>query len=132
MSPTVATERVYRLLYVGLWALAGVSLAGATVAGAPLVGVGAFVGFALASLVVFRRYDGPLFDERDTQRQAAASRRTLGVVGVTAAVVFPGVTALWALGVVEWPLWLTPVAFFVAALAFVHVGSTMYESARAV
>jgi hypothetical protein len=40
-------------------------------------------------------------------------------------------TGLWALGVVEWPLWLTPIAFFVAALTFVHVGSTMYESARA-
>jgi hypothetical protein len=51
-------------------------------------------------------------------------------MGITSVLVFPGVTALWALGAVEWPLWLTPIAFFVAALAFVHIGSTMYESAR--
>jgi hypothetical protein len=49
-------------------------------------------------------------------------------MGVTAAVVFPGATALWALDVIAWPLWLTPVAVFVALLAFVHVASTMYEA----
>jgi uncharacterized membrane protein len=129
-TSTTHGETTYRRLYVGLWALSGVALAAGVVASYPLVGVAAFVGFALAALLTFRRYDGPLFDERDERRQAAASKRTLAIMGVTSAVVFPGVTALWALGVVEWPLWLTPVAFFVAALAFVHVGTTMYESAR--
>jgi hypothetical protein len=33
------------------------------------------------------------------------------------------VTALWAPGIVEWPLWLTPIALFIAALKFVHVGA---------
>jgi uncharacterized membrane protein len=129
-TATPASESTYRTLYIGLWALSGVALAGGIVAGTPLVGVGAFVVTALAALLTFRRYDGPLFDERDEHRQAAASKRTLGIMGISSALVFPAVTALWALGVVAWPLWLTPIAFFVAALAFVHVGSTMYESAR--
>lgn len=122
---------MYRSLYISLWVLSGAALGGGIVIGYPLIGVGAFVALGLTALLIFRRYDGPLFDERDEYRQAAASKRTLGIMGVTSALVFPGVTALWALGVVEWPLWLTPVAFFVAALAFVHVGSTMYESTRA-
>lgn len=130
-SPTPGSETTYRRLYIGLWALSGAALGGGIVVGYPLVGVGAFVTLGLTALLTFRRYDGPLFDERDERRQAAASKRTLGIMGVTSALVFPGATVLWALGVVEWPLWLTPIAFFVAALAFVHVGSTMYESARA-
>ncbi|MUV58041.1 Predicted membrane protein [Halogeometricum rufum] len=130
-TTTIGSETTYRRLYTGLWALSGVALAGGIVVGYPLVGVGGFAALALAALLTFRRYDGPLFDERDERRQAAASKRTLAVMGVTSSLVFPAVTALWALGVVEWPLWLTPIAFFVAALTFVHVGSTMYESARA-
>jgi uncharacterized membrane protein len=130
-STPTGNESTYRRLYIGLWALSGVALGGGVVVGSPLVGVGAFAALGLAALLTFRRYDGPLFDERDERRQAAASKRTLGIMGVTSALVFPGVTALWALGVIEWPLWLTPIAFFVAALTFVHVGSTMYESARA-
>jgi uncharacterized membrane protein len=130
MSTSTTSETTYRLLYVGLWALSGVALAVGIVAGVALAGVAAFVALALTALLTYRRYDGPLFDERDEYRQAAASKRTLAVMGLTSAVVFPGVTALWALGLVEWPFWLTPIAFFVAALAFVHVGSTMYESTR--
>jgi uncharacterized membrane protein len=131
-TATAATETTYRRLYVGLWVVSGLTLAGGVVAGRPLVGVGAFGALGLAALLLFRRYDGPLFDERDERRQAAASRRTLAVVGVASALVFPAVTALWALGVVAWPRWLTPVACFVALLAFVHVGSTMYVSTRPV
>lgn len=132
MTPPNASngESTYRSLYVVLWALSGVALGGGIAINYPLVGVGAFVTFALAALVTFRRYDGPLFDERDSRQLAAASKRTLAIMGVTSAIVFPTVTALWALNIIEWPLWLTPIAFFVAVLAFVHVGSTMYESAR--
>ncbi len=131
MSATeLSNERTYRWRYVGLWVLSGVSLAGGIVAGYPLVGVATFVALAASALVTYRLYDGPLFDERDQRRQAAASKRTLAVMGLSSAVVFPGVTALWALGFIEWPLWLTPIAFFVAALAFVHIGSVMYESAQ--
>ena len=131
-TSTNNSETTYRTLYIGLWAFSGVVLAGGIVADYPLLGVGTFVALGLAALLTHRRYDGPLFDERDEHRQAAASKRTLAVMGITSAVVFPGVTALWALGIVEWPLWLTPIAVFVAALTFVHVGSTMYESTRAV
>jgi uncharacterized membrane protein len=130
MSTSTTSETTYRSLYIGLWAVSGVALAVGVVTDYALVGVGAFVVLALAALLTHRRYDGPLFDERDERRQAAASKRTLAVMGVTSAIVFPTVTALWALGIVEWPLWLTPIAFFVAALTFVHVGSTMYESTR--
>ena len=127
---TPSTETSTRRLYIGLWGLSGLALASLIVVGRPLVGVAAFVGCGLASLFVFRQYDGPLFDERDDRQQAAASKRTLGLLGIAAAVVFPTVTALWALGVIAWPLWLTPIAFFVAALAFVHVGSVMYEASQ--
>ena len=129
-TPTRTNERTYRSLYIGLWVLSGIALAAGIVVDYTLVGVGAFVTLALAALLGHRRYDGPLFDERDEYRQAAASKRTLAVMGITSAIGFPAVTTLWTLGVVEWPLWLTPIALFVAALAFVHVGSTMYESAR--
>jgi uncharacterized membrane protein len=125
------TETTYRRLYIGLWILSGISLAGLILLGNPVIGAAAFVSCALGAVLVFRHYDGPLFDERDESRQAAASKRTLRIMGLSAAVGFPSVTVLWAVGVIEWPLWLTPIAFFVAALAFVHVGSTMYEAAYA-
>jgi uncharacterized membrane protein len=129
-AQTATAEATYRRLYVGLWMLSGVLLAGGIVAGVPLVGVGGFVACVVASIGLFRRYDGPLFDERDQRRQEAASKRTLAVMGIASAVCFPAVTALWALGIIKWPLWLTPIALFVAVLAFVHIGSIMYESAR--
>jgi uncharacterized membrane protein len=130
-TPHTNTETTYRRLYIGLWILSGGSLAGLILLGYHVAGVAAFVSCAIGAVLVFRRYDGPLFDERDESRQAAASKRTLRLMGISAAIVFPSVTALWAVGVIEWPLWLTPIAFFVAALAFVHVGSTMYEAAYA-
>jgi uncharacterized membrane protein len=122
------TESLYRQLFVGLWVCSGVTLALGTTLGHPLAGVAGFVVCGVASLALFRRYEGPLFDERDEARQAAASKRTLGIVGISSAVVFPTLTALWALDVIAWPRWLTPVALFVAALAFLQVGSLMYES----
>jgi uncharacterized membrane protein len=131
-TSTPSSETTHRRRYIGLWTVSGVALGGGIVVGYPLVGVGSFVALGLGALLTFRRYDGPLFDERDERRQAAASKRTLAIMGIISALVFPGVTALWAFGVVEWPLWLTPIAFFVAALAFVHVGSTMYESTQAI
>lgn len=115
---------------MGLWSLSGVSLAALIVAGYPLLGVGAFAFFGLTALVSFRRYDGPLFDERDERRQEKASKRTLGIMGITSAIVFPGTTALWGLNIIQWPLWLSPIAFFVAGLTFVHIGSIMYEAKK--
>lgn len=123
------TERLYRGSFVGLWVCSGVALAVGIVVGHPLAGVAGFVGCGVASLVLFTRYERPLFDERDEARRAAASRRTLAVVGVGSAVVFPTVTTLWALDVIGWPRWLTPIALFVAGLTFLQVGSLMYESA---
>lgn len=51
-------------------------------------------------------------------------------MGITSAVVFPGTTALWGLNMIEWSLWLSPIAFFVAGLTFVHIGSIMYEAKK--
>jgi uncharacterized membrane protein len=125
-----SNEGKMRKVYMGLWGLSGVSLAALIVAGYPLLGVGAFALFGLSALVSFRLYDGPLFDERDERRQEKASKRTLGIMGITSAIVFPGTTALWGLNIIEWPLWLSPIAFFVAGLTFVHIGSIMYEAKK--
>jgi uncharacterized membrane protein len=125
-----SNEGKIRKVYMGLWGLSGVSLAALIVAGYPLLGVGAFALFGLSALVSFRRYDGPLFDERDERRQEKASKRTLGIMGIASAIVFPGTTALWGLNIIEWPLWLSPIAFFVAGLTFVHIGSIMYEAKK--
>ncbi|ELZ80253.1 hypothetical protein C453_19285 [Haloferax elongans ATCC BAA-1513] len=127
---TQSRERSYRRLYAGLWLLSGVALAAFITLGYPIIGVIAFVVSATVAIAIVRRYDGPLFDERDRSRQAAASQRTVAIVGISSAIVFPTVTALWALDVVAWPVWLTPIAFFVAALSFVHLGSTLYETTQ--
>ncbi|MFB6155008.1 MAG: DUF2178 domain-containing protein [Haloferacaceae archaeon] len=116
MTASALAERRYRLTYAGVWALSGLVLAGALVAGYPLVGVAGFYAFALASVLVTRRHDGPLFDERDRRVSGAAAARTLRLFGVGAAVFFPVVTALVALGVTEWPSWLVPIALFVPVL----------------
>ncbi|QIB74449.1 DUF2178 domain-containing protein [Halogeometricum borinquense] len=130
MSTTNAKspETSYRRLYTGLWILSGIALGVFIAIGYPLVGVGLFAACAASSIVVVRQYDGPLFDERDWTVQAAASKRTLGIMGMASAIGFPTVTALWALDIIEWPLWLTPIAFFVAALSLLHLGNTMYEA----
>ena len=91
------------------------------------MGVGAFTACAVGAVAVLRRYSGPLFDERDQRIHEAASERTITILGLSSAAVFPTVTALWALDVVAWPLWLTPIAFFVAGLSLVHGASLTYE-----
>jgi uncharacterized membrane protein len=105
-------------------------LGGLIIAGYLLSAVGAFVARIVAAVAVFRRYEGTLLGERDQRLQEAASKRTLAVIGISAAIVFPLVTVLWALGVIDWPACLTPIAFFVALLSFVHVGSVMHEPSR--
>lgn len=119
-----------RKVYMGLWALSGVSMTALVSVGYPIVGVGAFVLLGLSAMLLFRRYDGPLFDERDERRQEAASRKTLSVMEVVSAVVFPGTAVLWSLNLVKWPTWLTPVGLFIAGLTFVHVGGMMYEARK--
>jgi uncharacterized membrane protein len=116
MNATATTERTHRRAHAGLWALSGLVLAVSVVAGYPLVGVAGFYLSALGATLVVRRHRGPLFDERDRRLDRAAAAQTLSLFGVGSAVLFPTLTALVALGVVEWPAWLTPIALFVPVL----------------
>jgi fatty acid desaturase len=110
------TERTYRLAFAGLWAASALSLAGFVTAGYPLVGVAAFAVLVVAAFGVTARYDGPLFDERDDELHRTAAGQTLALFGWASAAFFPTLTALWGLGVVEWPAWVTPVALFIPLL----------------
>lgn len=121
------TETTYRRLHAALWLCSGVALGGLIVAGYPLLGVGAFAACAVGAVAVLQRYSGPLFDERDQHIHESASERTVTILGLSSAAVFPTVTALWALDVIAWPLWLSPIAFFVAGLSLLHGASLTYE-----
>ncbi|WP_276273768.1 hypothetical protein [Haloarcula litorea] len=115
---TTAQHRTttYRRAFAGLWAGAGLLLALLIAAGYPLVGVAAFAVCALAAIGVQYRSQAVLFDERDTSVFEAAGANTVAAVGMSSAVVFPTMTALRALGLVEWPLWFAHLAWFVAGL----------------
>ncbi|MFB6179739.1 MAG: hypothetical protein ABEI77_08455 [Halorientalis sp.] len=109
-------ERLYRRLYVGLWLVSGVFLAGAITAGYPVVGAVGFWVIALASIVVYRSYDGALFDERDRSEYQSAAGLTLAVFGWGSAVVFPTMTVLDAINVASWPWWLASISWFIPLL----------------
>jgi uncharacterized membrane protein len=111
-----------RRTYVALWALATALYVGLLVAGYVVAGVVAFAALALAAVAYHRRTDRALFDERDEAVLQEASANTVALLGQVSAVVFPATAALWALGYVAWPTWLTPVALFVAGLFVVWVG----------
>ncbi|MFD1586078.1 DUF2178 domain-containing protein [Halorientalis brevis] len=117
--PSTHSESTYRRSYIGSWLAGTVAFAGLIVAGYPVVGAVAFGVAALVAINLQRGYEGPLFDERDEDIVKEASANTISIFGVTSAVVFPTMTALTALGMFEWPWWLTPIAWFVTALYLV-------------
>lgn len=116
MSSLVANESTARRLVGSLWVLSGVALGVLAGYGRPLVGVGAYALTIVAVFVVFYRYEGPLFDERDVKTRREAADTTLKLFGLTAAGVFPTLTAAWGLGYYQWEDWSVAVAFFVALL----------------
>jgi uncharacterized membrane protein len=111
LSPTTV-RRLFGLAVV----LGGLALAGFTVAGHPLVGVGAYGLAMIATAVSLLQTDSPVFDERDETISKAAASRTLTVLGLASAVVFPTLTAAWGLDLFVWQPWSSAVALFVAVL----------------
>ena len=109
-------ESTYRRSYIGSWIAGTLAFVGLIVAGYPVAGAVAFGLAAVVAINLHRGYEGPLFDERDEQIITEASANTISIVGITSGVFFPTMTALHALGVSQWPAWLTPIAWFVTAL----------------
>jgi hypothetical protein len=115
MNATARSTTTYRRAYAGLWAGSGLLFALLIAAGLPVAGAAAFGVCALAASLL--QYRAPrLFDERDTTVFQEAGANTIAAVGMSSAVVFPTMTALWGLGVVEWPAWLAYLGWFVAGL----------------
>lgn len=112
-------EGRHRRSYIGIWLIGTLAFVGLIVAGYPVVGAVAFGLAALVAINLHRRYEGPLFDERDEGVIKEASANTLFVFGVSSGVVFPIMTALSALDIYQWPTWLTPIAWFVTGLFLV-------------
>jgi uncharacterized membrane protein len=115
MSPT-HIESTYRRSYIGSWLTGTVAFIGLIVAGYPVVGAVAFGLAALVAVNLQREYDGPMFDERDDAIVKRASVNTIAIFGVVSGIFFPTMTTLHALNIYQWPAWLTPIAWFVAAL----------------
>jgi uncharacterized membrane protein len=112
---TVTNPTTYRRTYFGLWAGGGLALALLIAAGYPLAGVAGFVLAAVAASAL--QYRTPvMFDERDTTVFQEAGANTIAAVGMSSAVVFPTMTVLQGLGMVEWPLWFVHLAWFVTGL----------------
>lgn len=115
----VHNEATYRRSYIGIWLIGTLTFVGLIVAGYPVVGAVEFGLAALVAINLHRRYEGPLFDERDDAIIKEASANTLLTFGVISGVFFPTMTALHALDIHQWPTWLTPIAWFVTGLFLV-------------
>jgi len=118
MTPT-HTESTYRRSYIGSWLTGTVAFVVLIVAGYPVGGAIAFGGAALVAVNLQREYEGPLFDGRDDAILKEASISTIAIFGVVSGIFFPTMTVLNALDIYQWPAWLTPIAWFVAALFLV-------------
>ncbi|WP_254272652.1 DUF2178 domain-containing protein [Haloarcula marina] len=116
MTATAHSTTTYRRTYFGLWAVATLAFVALIAADYPLVGVGVFAVGALAATVLQHRSQTVMFDERDTTVFQEAGANTVAVVGLSSAVAFPTLTALWALGLFDWPPWLAHLAWFVTGL----------------
>jgi uncharacterized membrane protein len=130
MSALTADSRTSRRAYTGLWVLGTVAFVGLMIAGQPVAGGVAFLLAGALSVALSARSDAIMFDERDREVFSEAGRWTIAVVGLSSAVVFPGMTILQSLGYVEWPVWFYHYAWFIAglfALWFVMVLTARYQ-----
>lgn len=97
-----ASERVTpRTVYVGLWAVAAVGYTGFLLIGRGPAAVVTFAVFSVVALL-YGRFGGVRFDERDAAIYESASARTVQVVGIVSAVVFPSLVVAASLGYYEW------------------------------
>jgi len=94
--------------------------------GYPFVGVGAYLVLVGVSFVVWHRYPGKLFDERDDRIRAKASDYTLIVFGYGAAVVFPVLTVLYGFGVFEFTPFVSGAGFTLLAVFGVYYAVAGY------
>jgi uncharacterized membrane protein len=115
LSPTVV-RRLFSLAVVA----GALALAGFTVVSRPLVGVGAYVLTMIAAAVALLQTDAPVFDERDETISKEAASRTLMILGLSSAVVFPALTVAWGLDRFEWQPWSSAIALFVAVLFLIY------------
>jgi len=104
----------------------GASLVALANLGYPFVGVGAYVVLFGASLGVWYRYPGRLFDERDERISARASDYTLMVFGYGAAVVFPALTLLYGVGRFEWTEFVAGAGSMLLAVFGVYYAAAAY------
>lgn len=81
-STTTARESNRRTAWAGLWLLGALALGGLTAIEQPLVGVGVYTTSALAAIVVWMRYPGTLFDERDASIHREASGYTIQLLAI--------------------------------------------------
>jgi uncharacterized membrane protein len=116
MTTTATTTTTYRRTYFGLWMGSSLLFAALISVGYPLVGVGAFALGALSATALQHRSPTVMFDERDTTIFHEAGANTIAVVGMASAAFFPTMTALWALDILAWPLWLGHLGYFVTGL----------------
>jgi len=130
METTDVTRKPDGSLYRGaittLVVLSVASLVSLTNLGYPFVGVGAYVVLLGASLGIWYRYPGRLFDERDERITAKASDYTLMVFGYGAAVVFPALTLLYGLGRFEWTEFVAGAGFMLLAVFGVYYAVSGY------
>ncbi|ELY38831.1 hypothetical protein C497_06599 [Halalkalicoccus jeotgali B3] len=85
-----------------------------------MLGFGVAITLALTS-------DRPLWDERDDEIHRHAASRTVTLFGWLAALVYPTIVVLDALGLLEFPLWLVPISAFIILFYLVYGGFQLYD-----
>lgn len=118
----------YRNAYRATWAAAFACYFGLIAIGYPLAGVGTFVVGVAVAVSLRQTYGGPLFDERDREIHRTAADWTVAVFGWAAAVTFPTLVVLEALGRYEWSAWTTTIAG--AVFAFYGLYALLLVSVR--
>lgn len=118
-------ESTFRTAWAGHWLLGALALGVLSYFDVPLVGVGIYVVAAIAAIALWIRYPTTLFDERDLSIHRQAGGRTLYLLAIGSAVVFPTLVALWGFGLFEWGPWTTASAFLVAAIFAVYFVATV-------
>ena len=124
----MTSEPRQRVAWAGLWLTGAIALGGLTALDQPLIGAGLYTILALTTIILWARYPGTLFDERDAGIHRQASGYTIGVLAIISAVVFPLLTALYGLGLFEWGDWTTASAFIAAGMFAIYVFTTVVLS----